>query len=114
MRGDTADLGLGHGYWGLILHQVETLGMEQGCGEGDLTPTRSCCRVTLSRSPPYPHLPPLIAQTDKGCTGDRCQDGRSERPKKGVGDRQEDGRAGSGSGGWVEVEMATLWAQTGC
>lgn len=55
MRGDTADLGLGRGYWVLILHQVETLGMEQRCGEGD---PDSYKKLLQGQSEPIPSLPP--------------------------------------------------------
>lgn len=62
-------------------------------------------RVSLNSSPPHSDLPPLVAQTDKGCTGDRCQSGKSDRNPR----RESETDRGTGelglaqAGGWVEV-----------
>lgn len=42
------------------------LGWDIGVVRGALTPMRSQSRISLNNSTRHPHLPPVIARTDKG------------------------------------------------
>ena len=83
-----------------------------GVVRGALTPMRSHSRISLNNSTPHshPHLPPIIARTDKGAQETDVRVERVTETQEGSQRQTEDwelGLAQPGYGGWRQE--TPLW-----